>query len=121
MSGRSPLSKPLRATLHFYKNYKTLEDMAYKNTGDIDNYIKAVLDALNEIVWADDRQIVEIHAYKHKSARERVEIEVEEAKIAENNAGTESLMHLLKSISRVRKKPLEEVLSELGEMLRKAG
>lgn len=32
--------------------------------GDIDNYQKAIFDSLNEVVWADDDQIVEVHARK---------------------------------------------------------
>lgn len=31
---------------------------------DLDNYIKALLDALNEVVWLDDAQIVDLHASK---------------------------------------------------------
>lgn len=32
--------------------------------GDIDNYVKSVLDAANGIVWEDDTQIVGLHATK---------------------------------------------------------
>lgn len=32
--------------------------------GDIDNCIKLTLDALNRLAWLDDKQVVEIHAYK---------------------------------------------------------
>jgi Holliday junction resolvase RusA-like endonuclease len=31
---------------------------------DLDNYVKAVLDAANGILWKDDGQIVELNAYK---------------------------------------------------------
>jgi len=31
---------------------------------DVDNYVKAILDAINTIVVADDSQIVELHAAK---------------------------------------------------------
>jgi len=34
------------------------------NNADVDNYLKAILDSLNEVVYVDDRQIVEISARK---------------------------------------------------------
>jgi crossover junction endodeoxyribonuclease RusA len=33
-------------------------------TGDLDNYIKLTLDALNGVAWADDRQVVRLMAMK---------------------------------------------------------
>lgn len=47
---------------------------------DIDNIAKAVLDALNEIAYDDDAQVVELHVYKHARTRgvgpcTRVEVE----------------------------------------------
>lgn len=32
--------------------------------GDIDNYVKSILDALNGVAWADDKQITEITVRK---------------------------------------------------------
>ena len=32
--------------------------------GDLDNYVKFVLDALNRLAWYDDRQITVLHASK---------------------------------------------------------
>ena len=44
---------------------------------DIDNLIKAVLDALNGVVWKDDDQIIHLVAYKnYNKERPRVEIVV---------------------------------------------
>lgn len=43
-------------------------DMAYRTTrpkglrGDLDNYLKAVLDAAQGVVFHDDRQVVSVHA-----------------------------------------------------------
>ncbi|ENY8941384.1 RusA family crossover junction endodeoxyribonuclease [Clostridioides difficile] len=45
---------------------------------DIDNVVKIVADALNEIAYKDDTQIVEVIASKYYSDRPRVEIELEE-------------------------------------------
>lgn len=47
---------------------------------DVDNYIKATLDALNGIIWKDDAQIVTLHAAKYYSDHPRIEMEVEALK-----------------------------------------
>ena len=66
-----PLKKELSVKLNFYKPRKPTA----KNYGDVDNLVKAVLDACNGVLWTDDSQIVELHGYKHKGAG-KVEIEV---------------------------------------------
>lgn len=33
-------------------------------TGDVDNYLKAILDGLNRVAYADDRQVKAAHVYK---------------------------------------------------------
>lgn len=38
-------------------------------TPDIDNIAKAVLDGLNGIAYDDDKQVVELHVYKHDRER----------------------------------------------------
>lgn len=45
---------------------------------DTDNICKVVLDALNKIAYDDDRQVVEIHAYKFYAENPRVEVILEE-------------------------------------------
>ena len=47
-------------------------------TGDLDNYLKALSDALNGVAWVDDRQIVGIFAQKRQGDRDAVWIHVEE-------------------------------------------
>lgn len=49
-----------------------------KRTGDLDNYLKAIQDALTGIWYDDDKQIVEIHAYRHDDkTNPRVEVIIE--------------------------------------------
>ena len=42
--------------LEFWRHHKGA------NRGDLDNLVKAVLDAGNQFLWHDDRQILELHA-----------------------------------------------------------
>ena len=51
--------------------------------GDIDNYIKSILDSANKILFKDDRQVISIEANKIKSNDERVEIEFYEVYLDE--------------------------------------
>lgn len=44
---------------------------------DTDNYTKAILDALNGIIYKDDSQIVDLKASKYYSDDPRVEIKIE--------------------------------------------
>lgn len=48
--------------------------------GDIDNLIKAILDAGNCLLWADDTFITDISAHKRYGAVARTEITVREVK-----------------------------------------
>lgn len=43
---------------------------------DIDNYLKAILDSLNGIAWADDCQIVELKARKMYSVKGSIELTI---------------------------------------------
>ncbi|WP_079480588.1 RusA family crossover junction endodeoxyribonuclease [Halobacillus salinus] len=45
---------------------------------DIDNYAKGIKDALNNVIWNDDSQVVELSVSKWYSAKPRVEVEVNE-------------------------------------------
>lgn len=49
------------------------------NQGDLDNYQKTILDALNGVAWDDDRQVQDIHARRiwvGKQDDERVAVEI---------------------------------------------
>ena len=70
--GLRPLDGPVRLTLDFYRPRKA---------GDLDNVLKAPLDALKGFAYHDDKQIVELHARRHDDkARPRVEVLIEQAR-----------------------------------------
>jgi Holliday junction resolvase RusA-like endonuclease len=72
------MAKPMNCVLNFYckrpkshyktgKNINILKDTSPKynvNNKDLDNMVKFVLDALNDKLYVDDCQIVEIHCKK---------------------------------------------------------
>lgn len=59
---------PVSVTMRFYRARKS---------GDLDNKIKVLLDSMNGVVYADDGQIVEIHAFRDDDKSDpRVEIEI---------------------------------------------
>jgi Holliday junction resolvase RusA-like endonuclease len=57
-----PFNSNIAVTLHFFKPINP----SSRNFGDIDNLVKAVLDAGNGLLWTDDSLITAIHAFKHK-------------------------------------------------------
>lgn len=57
-------------SLHLYRPRKS---------GDIDNALKLILDAMQKAVYVNDSQIVELHVYRHDDKNNpRVEVEVSE-------------------------------------------
>lgn len=59
----------VRVTLHWFRSRKS---------GDLDNRAKGAMDALNGLVWADDKQIEELHLYRHESPRKgRIDLTIE--------------------------------------------
>jgi Holliday junction resolvase RusA-like endonuclease len=85
----SPTTAPLRITMRFYikipvsfsKKKRALAEcgLIYP-TGrpDLDNYAKFILDLLNEILWQDDAQVVEMVAMKAYSSQPRTVISASE-------------------------------------------
>lgn len=65
----APAEELLRVRMVFYR--------ATRQVCDVDNLVKAVKDALNGVVWLDDRQVMDLSASKRISgARPRVEVDV---------------------------------------------
>ena len=62
MQGRNPFSGAIKLSVDVYKPKP--KDITSRNWGDIDNHVKAVMDALTGICYDDDRQVCEIHARK---------------------------------------------------------
>jgi len=63
-----PLTGEIAVTVRLYRPRKT---------GDLDGYLKSCFDALNGILWVDDKQIIAIHAYRFDDKlAPRVELEV---------------------------------------------
>lgn len=61
-----PLEIPLSVQCHFYLARPKKPKFQWPATRpDIDNYLKAVMDSLNGILWKDDSLIVQIWSGKH--------------------------------------------------------
>jgi len=43
---------------------------------DLDNIVKSISDGLNNVAWLDDRQIVELHAWKYPADKGREYVNV---------------------------------------------
>jgi Holliday junction resolvase RusA-like endonuclease len=72
-----PLEGPLGAILIFnFEKPKSSKNAVPMVRPDLDNYIKAILDALNEVVYKDDAQIVKILAEKKYSSLEGISISI---------------------------------------------
>lgn len=59
MIDRDMFSGPLEVTIYFWRSNRTRVDA--------DNLSKAILDSLNEIVYKDDQQVIDLHLYKRFS------------------------------------------------------
>lgn len=71
---RTPTVLPCRVRLQFTSRFGAGDGRA----PDVDNLIKLALDAMNHIVWVDDRQVIEVIARVERGAmNEQTEIEVE--------------------------------------------
>lgn len=57
----------------------TLKVYRARKSGDLDNRIKPLLDALQGVVYYDDKQVVEIHAFRFDDKKNpRIEITIED-------------------------------------------
>lgn len=73
MFGKQPLKGEVSAVVRVYRRYRPTA----RNFGDVDNFLKALFDGLNKIVFDDDSQIVRCVVEKFRDkANPRVEIEI---------------------------------------------
>ena len=73
MKGQAPFTGKIKILVDVYRKLKP-ESL---NFGDADNHLKACLDALNGIAFADDRQVISATINLHKGTP-HIEIELEE-------------------------------------------
>ena len=87
MSGRAPIDGAVAVSLSIYvtppaswsqkKQRAALSGEIYPTTKpDIDNVEKAVFDAMNEIVWKDDKQVVDVDKKKRYAIKAEVVVQV---------------------------------------------
>lgn len=85
--GLDPFDGPIEVCMEFYRPVQvsiSKKERARRLSGvhrptvkpDLSNYIKALEDGLNGILWVDDNRIVQIVAEKKYSDRPRIVIEV---------------------------------------------
>lgn len=60
----SVFTEPLTAEMVFIVPKPKKPSKEYPSRSDIDNYAKLLCDALNEVVWEDDSQIIDLHLVK---------------------------------------------------------
>ena len=70
MRGRPLFSSSCAVAVTIRRNI----DICSRNFGDVDNHVKAVLDAINGVCYTDDRLVVSVIAIKIKSAVEGVDV-----------------------------------------------
>lgn len=81
---QGPLSMICRFSLPIPESWTRLKrneaesgDLLPTGRPDIDNYVKAVADALNGIAWTDDAQVVEMRASKRYAPEPGVYVRIE--------------------------------------------
>ena len=76
MQGQEPFKGKISLRAEFYKKRKGIEKAGW---GDVDNFLKAVMDALNGICYVDDGQVIKVSGEK-KIGEPHIFIELEETK-----------------------------------------
>lgn len=66
---KTVMNNPCRVVIHLVAKSFTVEVIELegdlpKMRGDIDNYVKSILDGLNGVAFADDKQVLELEVHK---------------------------------------------------------
>ena len=85
MQGRAPMVGPVRITLDavfdmpmsWPARVREMRTLPHISKPDLDNIEKLILDALNEVVFADDAQVCEVRKTKRYGEGERVDVIIE--------------------------------------------
>lgn len=81
MKGKKPYSGAIKLSVRFFFVAPKKPSRTYPSKGDTTNFVKALEDACNGIVWVDDVQIVKVDAEKlfdMNGGESRIEVQVEE-------------------------------------------
>lgn len=62
--------------------------LTYDTRGDLDNYAKAILDALNKVAYVDDKQIVDLHVMRVYSDTPGFCIDIDRAGLSKSELDT---------------------------------
>ena len=77
MQGQEPIKGAFKISADFYK--PSAQNILNKNFGDLDNFLKSVLDSLEGICYVNDAQCVEFKTIrKFKSDKPKIIITIEE-------------------------------------------
>jgi len=76
-----PLTGALKCEIVFYlRRPKSVKRKYPVVKADLDNYLKSLLDSLNNIAYKDDAQIITITASKYYATSGRIEVKISEVK-----------------------------------------
>lgn len=74
MDGAAPTTAAVSVAIRFWRKFAATS----RRYGDLDNLMKAVLDGLNGVAFADDSQVISATLEKLQSPEPRLEIEIKE-------------------------------------------
>lgn len=73
---KEPFDCPVAVAIEFIMQKPKKPSKDYPSRSDLDNYAKLVCDALNEIVWSDDSQIVDLYLTKRWGDESQITVQV---------------------------------------------
>lgn len=89
--GITPVTYPIRVELVLYDQTDSgtlalhgIAGVTYNDHGDVDNYAKAVFDSLNKILYADDKQIIDMRVRRRWSTLPGFRLTVQRAGLSKS-------------------------------------